>query len=906
MYYVVVKSLSELLGEEGILRLPSYLPDVFVFDDARRRAVSDAVDYLVHGDNVLIEGSPGTGKTALMFMVLRELSSRFGIGYIVEGVTSIGNEHFDRRVVLFYDDLPRMNPDALRSIVKNMVRGIIATARSEEVVLIKRVLGIDLYEYFRPVRLPPLSDEKIREILLRYLDVEVVKVLEDEAVDEVVKKAGGLPVYVWQVVRELKIRRESLTLSFAKSIPQGMLDYVDDILWRLLGGKPERYEVILTLLCMTDFARYAVHQDLFTYIYLVAKERRIKKRLSLEDIVMDVVIEDIARYLAREGASYAFRLPHDSWADVLRGKSNGPMASEIAKLNALYTHEKRNNIVLLAARRAWWETLRSTTDMFRREAFKSNVSVNLGDAALKDILEKPPRFEEKPAVKVVVEKPTTVEVRIEEGDPIDILRGHLAKARVISKSMLSKRMNISIEELDNLLDIADFDIASARPGFIIYKDHYFSALKRAEELLSKMGMMNARNLSESVGLFTEDIARGLGDKVIVYSDVFFYREFLWKVIKGEIGSNGYVDLSRVSEEKKIPLDVLMKLGPDLGKQYVRSANPHVYYDKEYYSAAVRRAIQILGEKHVVNVGELSNRVGLLEFDIGNALSGYAIVYRGRVFYREYVWKTLMRELNTRNRICLGKLSVGIPYEVLSQFKSHLEKVAIISPSGECFYTRKYVETTLVEIIRGELESKNIVRVGELSEKLDVQRKHVREVLDIIAMRSPTDEDLYYRKDFVENIVNTLVDTAISLNDISRKHGMPLDDIKIFLRNRGLEKEYFVARLRKILEGGLDYPSTLRDNEDEIQMLIDTLSRQDLNPDEINIIGVAYLVLWEISGNRAYFEKGVEKLKNIDTRKARKNLAIAYAKYSAKLLNTGAEFKEVKKYALIAKSYAKGS
>ncbi len=67
MYYCIVKSISELLGEEGILRLPSYLPKVFIADPPREEAIKHASDALIKGENVLIEGASGTGKTALMF-----------------------------------------------------------------------------------------------------------------------------------------------------------------------------------------------------------------------------------------------------------------------------------------------------------------------------------------------------------------------------------------------------------------------------------------------------------------------------------------------------------------------------------------------------------------------------------------------------------------------------------------------------------------------------------------------------------------------------------------------------------------------------------------------------------------------------------------------------------------------
>ena len=335
-YYSVVSSLSELAGDKGLLRLPQYIRDVFVMDESRRRALSLAIAALRRGERVIIEGEPGTGKTALMFMVLGELAGVYRIGYIREGATSIGNEHVEEGVIVFYDDIPRMNTQALKSIIKNNVRGIISTARSEELVVLGRILGINISDYFYIVKIEPLSEDKIRDILLKHLQAEAIKVVDREAIDIIAKKALGLPVYVWHVVRELKIRKKDLTVDFAREVPEGMLDYVDTILWRVLGGREERYEALLTLLCMTDFLKYEIHQDLYNYVYLVAKEERLKTRLEIHSIVTDTVFYDLSRYLARQAVTYTYRLPHDVWADVLRGKSNGPMAPEIATMNIVF------------------------------------------------------------------------------------------------------------------------------------------------------------------------------------------------------------------------------------------------------------------------------------------------------------------------------------------------------------------------------------------------------------------------------------------------------------------------------------------------------------------------------------------------------------------------------------------
>ena len=116
----------------------------------------------------------------------------------------MGREHEEEGIILFYDDIPRMNKEALKSIVRNNVRGIIVTARTEETSMMRRFLGINLYDYFRVVQIPPLSKEKIREMLLKYLEEEAIRVVDREAIDIVVEKAEGIPVYVWQVIRELK------------------------------------------------------------------------------------------------------------------------------------------------------------------------------------------------------------------------------------------------------------------------------------------------------------------------------------------------------------------------------------------------------------------------------------------------------------------------------------------------------------------------------------------------------------------------------------------------------------------------------------------------------------------------------------------------------------------------------
>jgi len=91
---------------------------------------------------------------------------------------------------------------------------------------------------------------------------------------------------------------------------------------------------------------------------------------------------------------------------------------------------------------------------------------------------------------------------------------------------------------------------------------------------------------------------------------------------------------------------------------------------------------------------------------------------------------------------------------------------------------------------------------------------------------------------------------------------------------------------------------------EIQQLISMLNKYDLEPSEANVLGVANIVIWEVSGDEMFFEKGIRILEKIDDRKARRNLAIAYAKYTVRLLESGADKKSVKNYVLLVRRYVR--
>ena len=479
-YYRRIGSLSELIGDEGYLRLPSYVLSEFILDDQRRDAVEKALVAVKSGRNVLIIGPPGTGKTALMaYIVKRLIDQGYDIGIILEGATIITNEHTRGGVILIYDDLPRMNVQAIKSMVKNRVQNIITTARTEELSYLRRTIDVDLRENFHTIEIGGMSPQHLRKMLLKYSEKEGVKIQDQAAIDVVVEKAEGLPIYIWQVVRELKINRKSLTMEYAGQIPQGMLDYVDDILWRILDEHPERYEILLTLLIMCDLQKYAIHQDVYNYIFITAKEIRTGKKYKLEDALFSDLLNRITRYLAREAMTYSFRLPHDSWGDVLKGKSNGPMSGEISMVNTAYPKPRRREILIEACNRAWYETVEKSGDTHRINALKSFAQLN-NILLRRPVEEKPKPAEMQPkappeAKPAPSPRPSPIEyegiIRILlEHDEISPEHASLLKqANEIAKEYLSTRDKSLLRRAERLYKNIPHPIALYNLGVIYYE-----------------------------------------------------------------------------------------------------------------------------------------------------------------------------------------------------------------------------------------------------------------------------------------------------------------------------------------------------------------------------------------------------------------------------------------------------
>ncbi len=310
-YYYVPSDHEEVLSSWG---LPENMDEVLVLDDEMTEKLIEAESLLLSGKNVVILGEPGVGKTVFLYALWKRLWSRYNVALISPG-SNVRRDHERRGFILFFDDFTE-SYEVANSIRRSGAKGIVVSARTAEWDLIPP----HMKRAFTPLYLDRLRDEVMMDILDRHLSSWGI-VYTQEAADIVIRKAEGLPVYIWMVTRELRDGGiKELDVSLASKIPSGMIEYIEEILHRILFErdhiKKGAYTTALTLLCFTDLAEYRMHVDHVKPLFRELSEL-VKRSLGSDDFEPSTLRKAL-RYLIRDPKTFTYRLPHDSWADVIR------------------------------------------------------------------------------------------------------------------------------------------------------------------------------------------------------------------------------------------------------------------------------------------------------------------------------------------------------------------------------------------------------------------------------------------------------------------------------------------------------------------------------------------------------------------------------------------------------------
>ena len=456
--------------------LPHNIGDVMTLEERRERAVSQVVRLVESGQNVVIVGEPGVGKTTLLYEVWRRLWPTRNLALLREGAP-VRRLHEERGYILFFDDLPEA-PELARAVARAGAKYVVATGRTAD----WEAMDPDVKRCFARVEVPAMDDETVGVALKRHLSVWGIS-STPEAEAEVVKKAGGLPIYVWMVVRELVASgRSELTLDFARGVPAGMREYVSEVLAGILfrGEFPRRgaATTLLTAVCITDMRGYRIHADHLEELY-----RRVSSVVDRLGDTPDLGLFVALRgYLARDPETRTYRLPHDTWADVLRGGAVGPLAGLVDTVIGAVGAAERRRLLRESSEAAWERVLRDfrvdpemETDRILSLAYLHLLNGFGRLPGLEEVLEACPWHKTAVLIREMLQREEAERAAV----VLDLLREYASRLSAVEGALRSGR-SVDVESLRRSLAHAERAVKLLRSGRV--EEARGEALKALEEV----------------------------------------------------------------------------------------------------------------------------------------------------------------------------------------------------------------------------------------------------------------------------------------------------------------------------------------------------------------------------------------------------------------------------------------
>ena len=315
-YFRIPKSYEEVTK---LWRVPNEWADEYLFtklfieDERITKIKSNIINFVFAGANVIITGDAGVGKTSLLYCILVETSRIRNTCLLVPG-TNIGTIHEKLGMILFVDDLPHTVLN-LETIFR--AKNIIATARIHDWLELVRNYP-QLKANFIELKLEKASDEFLKTLALRLLSQYKID-YDEKAVNIVVKKAQGIPMYVYQLIKDLLLIKHKrgfakLDIKMAETIPRGMYEYIGELLVNTIANKKGGKAMIAALKCISLLKGKAINALHLAILYegLCIKLGE-KPNWDLYSDIHHLMLYDPSKML--------IKIPHDMWIDVLRGAS---------------------------------------------------------------------------------------------------------------------------------------------------------------------------------------------------------------------------------------------------------------------------------------------------------------------------------------------------------------------------------------------------------------------------------------------------------------------------------------------------------------------------------------------------------------------------------------------------------
>ena len=573
-YYEEISSFSSLIEVLG--NLPDYIAEEYVFDVERRNVFRGVLDVVERGDKALIVGMSGCGKTALLAMILAELLKRgIKIGRIKEG-SSIGSEHLSKGIILFYDDLNRLDEPTLMGLSKT--RMWVATLREEEYPLLAKRVP-EVFQQVEIFRISPMQKKDLEIILERYSNREGITISR-EAQKAIIRRAliqkdRGLPQFIWLVIRDARIRGiTKITRTFVREIPKSVVAYIETIILRAIRDADweDKVATLALLMFMADAPGYAVEDELIYELYELMTGKSGGKALA-----------NIVRYLARSQGK--LKIPHDSWVDVLR-------KPDLLKYEVSRARKKYKELKGLLGR---------VLDRMRAKGIETRpISRTVLWLEAKRIARELESSKEK--IDIIVSPKITAPVI----SLIDCAREYIQKRLFVDKNEVPEHLRESIRALVKMGEIFEGE------KYYYQKEYWTKLLATIKDILNKKGTVSLMFIRSKAD--PQDVLKVLRPpEYHIAGEYIVTRKWLEEKIIEITKLIGRIHLEDIAQTLKITADIARDIAGKTGKIILQYGE--LWY-KDYYIEKLLEAKKL--RKLGYTLEEIEKLVGIkIRGDLGS-------------------------------------------------------------------------------------------------------------------------------------------------------------------------------------------------------------------------------------------------------------------------------------------------
>jgi hypothetical protein len=329
-YFAPFENKTDIIG--ALIR-ESKLPSLFTkYEPVFNQNMLKFIDQIIEKSlekGVIITGEPGIGKSMFLYFIWKRLKERdILFGKVISD--EIKHYHHNKDIVLYYDDLRKSDTRLIDNLVRHSKpKNIIITCRTYEYEAIDEETDGALSDLFYRKEMKPsdFSDEYMKNILNLYLSAYHMDI-EEAALDLIIKKSKGLPLYLYQIVKQLSeeehIKKITKRILEKNHIPAGITELITDIIYKEVGQKKD----IAAFIILHGIAKYTNHGSVHG-LHLIAFESRVRKELEKQGI-------NPGNFFPKHILNYydlldKYYLPHDYWIDIFKNPTSIQNAINISK-----------------------------------------------------------------------------------------------------------------------------------------------------------------------------------------------------------------------------------------------------------------------------------------------------------------------------------------------------------------------------------------------------------------------------------------------------------------------------------------------------------------------------------------------------------------------------------------------